>query len=234
VVFFVSMLLLGAANYGTRQLLADGRICTWTAAGFLLLVLSAVLFCLYRRGLWRDYGLCPAENRRQVSRLCLPLLLLPLLNLAEAVVGVSGFSSSAYSVFSTVYSAFSEELLFRGMLPAAIAHAFSCRKRSAVLAACLVFSLFHLADGFPGGLSVLLLLQAVSAFGLGLCLCVFRELSDSILPGAVLHCLINLSAGNGSFPDGSVLTSWLPAAVLCTLYGLWLFIGFFRKKPYSG
>ncbi len=142
---------------------------------------AVLLLCAKRNGRASAYGICPIKLRsRLVCAMLLPLLLLPILNIA--VLGVP--KMTALTAVYIVYIAFGEEFFFRGFLLEALRD--KCGIFAAAVLSALLFALMHC---FNGG-SVI---QPLCAAGVGFALAASRYLTGSLAVPVIIHFCINLS-----------------------------------------
>lgn len=180
----------------------------------LLAVYWAVLLrCLHTRGRLRSYGLC--RGRGPTARdalLSLPVLLFAALNIA--------FGGARPGIAETVYllfAVFGEEVLFRGVLPAAWGEKLGVVRAAAASAA--LFALLHLGSALGGSFSAAAV-QTLCAFGAGLLLTAVRERTGSIALPLLAHALINLTGGAELTTPRAA--AYLAASALCALCALQL------------
>lgn len=180
----------------------------------LLAVYWAVLLRgLHTRGRLRSYGLC--RGRGPTARdalLSLPVLLFAALNIA--------FGGARPGIAETVYllfAVFGEEVLFRGVLPAAWGEKLGVVRAAAASAA--LFALLHLGSALGGSFSAAAV-QTLCAFGAGLLLTAVRERTGSIALPLLAHALINLTGGAELTTPRAA--AYLAASALCALCALQL------------
>lgn len=178
----------------------------------LLAVYWAVLLRgLHTRGRLRSYGLCRGKGlTARDALLSLPVLLFAALNIA--------FGGARPGIAETVYllfAVFGEEVLFRGVLPAAWGEKLGAVRAAAASAA--LFALLHLGSAL-GGSFFAAAVQALCAFGAGLLLTAVRARTGSIALPLLAHALINLT-GSAELTTPRA-AAYLAASALCALCAL--------------
>ncbi len=178
----------------------------------LLAVYWAVLLRgLHTRGRLRSYGLCRGRGlTARDALLSLPVLLFAALNIA--------FGGARPGIAQTVYllfAVFGEEVLFRGVLPAAWGEKLGVVRAAAASAA--LFALLHLGSALGGSFSAAAV-QTLCAFGAGLLLTAVRARTGSIVLPLLAHALINLTGGAELTTPRAA--AYLAASALCALCAL--------------
>jgi hypothetical protein len=212
-------------------------------AGLFLVVLTAA--CR-----WRDVGLNLPISARSLLLLWLPaayLLLFLGVDVAVAVdMGPLPASVTLLLLLNSALAAFSEELMFRGVLFGALSS--RLRPAYAILITTLLFGLAHLLNAAALGNWRVAAAQAVAAAMSGLLFIAIRVRTGSLLPAMVYHALWDFGtlfavaramagAGGGAGGAGGTSAGDVPLAVLLApilfllpnfLYALFLFR---RRKP---
>lgn len=208
--FWLWLLLYGLL-FAVPRALAPAAAPLLTPA--LLAVYWAVLLRgLHTRGRLRSYGLCRGKGlTARDALLSLPVLLFAALNIAFGGAR-PGIAQAVYLLFAV----FGEEVLFRGVLPAAWGEKLGAAGAAAASAA--LFALLHLGSAIGGSVSAAAV-QALCAFGAGLLLTAVRERTGSIALPLLAHALINLT-GSGAVSAAPQAAAYLAASALCTLCAL--------------
>lgn len=178
----------------------------------LLAVYWAVLLRgLHTRGRLRSYGLCRGKGlTARDALLSLPVLLFAALNIAFGGAR-PGIAQAVYLLFAV----FGEEVLFRGVLPAAWGEKLGVVRAAAASAA--LFALLHLGSALGGSFSAAAV-QTLCAFGAGLLLTAVRARTGSIALPLLAHALINLTGGAELTTPRAA--AYLAASALCALCAL--------------
>lgn len=178
----------------------------------LLAVYWAVLLRgLHTRGRLRSYGLCRGKGlTARDALLSLPVLLFAALNIAFGGAR-PGIAQAVYLLFAV----FGEEVLFRGVLPAAWGEKLGMVRAAAASAA--LFALLHLGSALGGSFSAAAV-QTLCAFGAGLLFAAVRMKTGSIALPLLAHALINLTGGADLTTPRAA--AYLAASALCALCAL--------------
>ena len=214
-------------------------------AGLFLLVLVAI--CR-----WRDIGLNLAVSGRSLLLLWLPAVYLLLFFGADGALAVNfgppPITVTVFLLLNSALAAFSEELMFRGVLFGALSS--RLRPAHAIVITTLLFGMAHLLNAAALGNWRVAAAQAVAAAMSGLLFIAIRVRTGSLFPAMVYHALWDFgtlfavaramaAAGSGAGGVGSVTAADMPPVLLLApilfllpnfLYALFLFR---RRKPKS-
>lgn len=198
-------------------------------------VIGAGLFLavLVRLAGWRDIGLTLPRVWPALRIFLLPSIYLLLFLAAVAVVGLPPAPVVAVLAVNMLAVGFSEELMFRGVLFAAL------RTRlglwSSVWASSALFGCVHLLNAFTTGQPLAAAIQALTAFMTGVFFMATVLRSGSLVPCMLYHAAWNFllaAAAVAAVPPGEVqpgapdnpLAYLLPMLLILPnfLYGLWL------------
>jgi membrane protease YdiL (CAAX protease family) len=160
----------------------------------MLLVLSAFLFFYcHKNNLWKTIGLTKVSWRDiKASLYYIPLVIMILAN------GVLFFDRTipVLDVFMAVafmtLIAFTEEVLFRGLLLKAIEE--RRNTKAAVLISGITFGLGHIVNLLNGYSDIKQVLQIILAVSIGLVLGVLFVRTKSIVPGIAFHFFFNIAS----------------------------------------
>ncbi|MBE5787255.1 MAG: CPBP family intramembrane metalloprotease [Clostridiales bacterium] len=151
-------------------------------------LLSCMLFPLLSLTDQRSfYGVCPPAVPAKKMLFYLPLAALISINFWCGAEGISG-SGDLRFLFSMLFVALLEEVLFRGLLFRALLKE---GRRQAILIASLTFGLGHLVNLLSGSDLMAGLLQAAYSMAAGYLLVMLFLKSGSLLPGILTHWLLN-------------------------------------------
>ena len=151
-------------------------------------LLSCMLFPLLSLTDQRTfYGVCPPAVPAKKMLFYLPLAALISINFWCGAEGISG-SGDLRFLFSMLFVALLEEVLFRGLLFRALLKE---GRRQAILIASLTFGLGHLVNLLSGSDLMAGLLQAAYSMAAGYMLVMLFLKSGSLLPGILTHWLLN-------------------------------------------
>lgn len=164
-------------------------------------------------------------NIKKAIACSLPLLILPLANLIYGLLILHGDNilSFNWSMLFMLLWVSIEEVVFRRVLPWGMYKLFCLSdKRNAILSS-LVFALFHLVNIVQGASIFGTLIQIVFAFGMGYCLYALVRVCGSIVPGIIIHFLINIT-GNGlqDILISPIAFLWVILSIGCFVYGKWI------------
>jgi len=219
------MLVLSVILYGSiyvaSSCLAQLLCADWIVGAMMLsYVLSIVFLAFFHKHKDRTPLLFPD---RRSSKECLYYLPLCLTVLSNAFF-VDRVALSVGSFMLMLAAAIGEELLFRYYLPGTFG------KRGSlfgVLSSSVLFSVMHLANLLSNNDVAFVLLQAGTAFALGLCFSLTVVNTKRIGVCILIHFLINLTG------SGELRVGWHAASALCIgvylLYALRLFRCLRRK-----
>ena len=116
----------------------------------------------------------------------LPLLVFPIYNLWIS----DGSKVTVYTAFIAIIVAFVEEIFFRGF----IQNGFIQKNFiSGILKTNIIFSLYHMVNIFSGNDIEYVVWQMICAFVIGICYSFVAMMNSSIIPSAILHCMINIT-----------------------------------------
>ncbi len=184
------------------------------------LFLFTVVVIQRRNGTAARHKLCLMKNVSAAVRLSAPLILLSVANLAMS----GGFTApgkpfeTVVAVALTGLTAFAEELLFRGILPAKLNEVFQFRKMKCAIVANVLFALLHTVNFLSGDLGAVVVIQVIFAFCAGFCFYGLAERTGSIIPSTILHFLMNISAVSVMEMRYDII--WIIISLLCFLYGV--------------
>lgn len=153
----------------------------------------------------------------------LPLLILPILNLLPLFLHGFGVIHTVpmRSVLLILLWVLVEEIIFRGILPVVAMERLKLNTVQSAIAVSVLFMLFHFAGILNGAELPYATVQSVLAFGAGFTFTALTFRCRSILPAAIIHFLLNLSADlcvNNSLP----WLIWCGISALCAVYGGYL------------
>lgn len=153
-------------------------------AGLFLILLTAL--CR-----WGDLGLRPPAPARSLLLLWLPAIYLLLFLAADVAVlmrnGPLPAAAVGFLALNAALAAFSEELMFRGVLFGALRT--RLRPWTAIAVTTVLFGLTHLLNAVAFGSLPLAAAQAVAAAMSGLLFIAIRVRTGSLLPAMVYHGL---------------------------------------------
>lgn len=169
----------------------------------------------------KKYYITNVEDFRLAILLTLPLLLLPIINLLP-LISSDIQCVSFRCVLLSLLLVCAEELIFRGFLPVAIKENLNIDIVRSSIAASAIFAIFHFANIVNGAEFSYTAVQSALAFGVGFSFSALTYRCKSIFPGITVHFLLNITAdlsGDTNLP----FVVWIAAAVLCAIYGRYLF-----------
>lgn len=175
-----------------------------------------LLFLIYKKKFFqKTAAVIPARGWRGFLS-CLPLLIVPTANLFF----FKGIFSLSEALFFSL-CAFAEEILFRGYLLNLWQKKIG--RLPALIAVSLLFAALHAANLFSGASVCFFIAQCLFAGAAGFALGALALREGSILPGILVHILINLTSVEEEklalMQGGAVFA----ATVFCLVYGIFLF-----------
>ena len=154
----------------------------------------------------------------------LPLLLFPLLNVWQG----GTFPRLQTAVWLCVW-AFAEEGAFRGLLPTLLQRWLACSPVISAWLSSVSFALFHLGNLTAADSVNVVVLQCVTALGIGFYLCALAHRIGNIYAGTFIHCLLNLTSQNAAASPAL----WVPVSAACVWCGYRLFFSLNDKGEAS-
>ena len=193
---------------------------------FISLFIIGILFIMYRNKTLKKNKICFPNNIGQCLIITAPLFVVPILNVFltnSANWELVAEDGEALLILFWGLSAFSEELLFRGVFPNALLEQFQFSAVQRILAVNVIFALLHLGNVLSGALLGTAIAQSVLAFSLGFCFSGITEITGSLFPAVCIHWLINLSSSHGDTFISALslkeLLIWFAVSTLCLCYG---------------
>ena len=176
----------------------------YAASAAFCVVQTLVLFAFIRKnGLLKRYGLCRPSVPASRFLFYVPLVILASGNLWNGVAVNYSLAETACRIVCMLCVGFLEEVIFRGLLFAAIA---KNNIKSAVIISSVTFGVGHIINLFNGSGMELLsnLCQIVFAIAVGFLLVTIFYRGGSLLPCILAHAAINTL---GTFANDAGLTT---------------------------
>ncbi len=213
----IFVLLYGISFYFSEKLSETVGIPHIITVFATTLFLLFFLFFLARKKKLKKYGVSFPIDLKKAPVSIAALLIIPIINICFYGDGIAENQAliSAFMVFAT---AFSEELLFRGILPSKIAESFGISKKTGTVLSNAVFAALHICS-LPSADWLIMRLFAV--FAVGLCLSALRDRTHSIFPGFIIHFLINISYSDRAFESFTYRSMWIILVILYLIYDIW-------------
>lgn len=224
------MMLVWIAAYGFVCLAADrldaaaGTLYTFRIA-MSILYIGVLLYTLRKKNLMYDYGICVGSNWNLKNvAMCLPLTAIGAVNVFMCVDGYKYVP--IIIIVITVLEVLLEELLFRGVLPQLLYKKYHVDSKWTI---CVLsgglFGILHIANVFSGADLGYTMVQVLTAFGLGVCLCEITYIFGSLIPSAVIHIIINVTSEYGTETVFNIteLSVFLVLAAAYTAYGRFMY-----------
>lgn len=182
----------------------------WHFLAAIVLLLGVTMACR-----WRDLGLAMPARPRTWLLLSFPALVILLLLSLAVLTGLPPGPVIGWLLLNTLLIGISEELMFRGVLFAALRQAMSIRR--ALVVAGVLFGAVHILNGFLTGAFLVAGVQSLTAFMSGMLFLAVVVRTGSLLPAIILHWLWDfsifcLSAG-GFGADGTTIATPLALAL---------------------
>jgi membrane protease YdiL (CAAX protease family) len=202
------------------KLLGENHILTVFA---IMLYIVVLYIFLKKRKKLSVYGLCiPKYWRKKDVGWLIPLLSFPLANM-YLQGNQTMLQNSLIMFLLMLFTVFLEELLFRGYL---LVYLFEkCgidNKWIGMIISSVLFGMFHIVNLFQGADILYTMIQMLCACGTGLCLCVLVKQYKSILPGTIVHYLINITSFDMEKSNYHVLLFFFILSVLHIFYACFL------------
>lgn len=224
------MMLVWIVAYGVVCLAADrldaaaGTLYTFKTA-MSILYIGVLVYALRKKNLMYDYGICVGSNWNLKNvAMCFPLTATGAANVFMCVDGYKYVP--IIIIVITVLEVFLEELLFRGVLPKLLYKKYHVDSEwtICVLSGAL-FAILHIANVFGGADIGYTIIQMLTAFGLGVCLCEITFIFGSLIPAAVIHIIINVTSLYGTETVFGITESsiFLVLAAAYTAYGRFMY-----------
>lgn len=152
-------------------------------------ILLAGLFLIVLAGLcrWNDLGLNAPVSAKSLLLLWLPATYLLTFAALDVLAGPPPLGMVGFLLLNVVLGAFSEELMFRGVLLGALRT--RLRPAAAVIISSALFGLAHLANAAALGSVKIAMAQAVAAAMSGVVFAAIRVRTGSLLPAIAYHAL---------------------------------------------
>ena len=192
---------------------------TLTVFAIMLYIVALCLFLKKRKKL-SIYGLCiPKHWRKKDIGWLMPLLTFPFANMYLQQGNQTMLQNSWIMFILMLFTVFLEELLFRGYLLVYLLE--KCRinnKWIRMIVSSALFGIFHIVNIFQGADILYTMIQMLCACGIGLCLCVLVSHYKSIIPGTIIHYLINVTSFDMGKSNYNVLLCFSILSVLHIFY----------------
>lgn len=188
---FVALVVAYGAAFGLASLATHtGAAGQAAACAIMAAFTAAAVAVVRRRGAGSLCGLSPMTKRNLKAALPYAVLLaLPACNLA---FGDGWQRITPFGATMMLCAPFLEELCFRGYLLGALATRWE-KPAAAIAATALLFAALHAANA-AGASAAFTAAQVATALFAGVSLGFLRLDSHSILPGAAIHFLVNVTA----------------------------------------
>jgi len=167
----------------------------------------------------------------------LPLLILPIMNICLLffLPLKSVASPSIWYLMTVIFTAISEELLFRGYLLVLLSHFF---RKSILLTAVtnsIIFGGFHFLNMISGGDFYATLVQVVYAISISFAFVIITVKTDSIFPCMLVHCLVNANSvlQKEIVLNAETIVAYAAVCACYVLYGMALYYKSYRKKRWK-
>lgn len=193
------------------------------------ILLCVVLFVFKRNGLQKKFKICFPNNMWKCFLYAMPLVVIPLMNIymmndrMQASIDFSG--AEVLFIAFLGLSAFSEELLFRGVFPGMLLERFRFSVFQRSLFVNVLFAFVHMGNALGGASLETAIVQSALALSIGICFSGITEKTESLYPAACLHFLINLSSPHKDYSSSipfRELWIWIGISTMCMIYGILL------------
>lgn len=159
----------------------------------LILYILALLVTLYKKGTLFFYRVTMPQK---ISDGFVALLCALSVVVINSLSTTSGNYKKEWQIYGiTLCTVFMEEFFFRGYLLREICQNFKIKSEmKCIIWSGALFALAHMVNLFTGADIVYMVFQMLCAFGMAIILGIVTIATNSILPGMLIHYLINISA----------------------------------------
>lgn len=176
---------------------------------FMLLYWFAFFSSFNKSSCSETHYICFSHNKKMFEYLVYtPMLLMSVTN---AIISMQGYGAintdvqiqnvNMISVLDfgimcliTINCVIGEEVVFRSALPLWIIKHFKIKALPSAIMSSLFFAGMHILNIFSGQRMDYTLLQMLNAGAVGFCLAIISRIEQSIVPGIVIHSIINISS----------------------------------------
>ena len=223
-VLSIWVLLYGLGFYMTEKLSDALEIHHIITIFFLLFYTMIFIYYSSKHDKLKSYGICIPGNIRQILPFFMILLIAPISNLYFSAHFLFEMQIHWYFVIDalvTLFAAFFEELLFRGILPLLIEKESGTSIKYSTVISNIAFAMLHTKISYTSIFD--LLIHIFIAFSIGLYFSSIKTITHSIFPAFILHFLINISyigcENVYSFSIHGLI--WIAIANFCLIYGIY-------------
>ena len=219
ITFAVLLIIIYTTVMGTLRNLGDDS--PWMTLG--LLVISAGMFVFVRKNdLMEKYGLAGwAKNSRDMLWF-IPLWIIGSCNLWGGISVKYEIPGQIFAILSMALVGFAEELIFRGFLFKAMQK--DGNIKAAVIVSSVTFGLGHIVNIFTGHDLIPTLHQVIFAVAVGFILTMAFYKSASLLPGILMHSLVDVLSlfAKSDAPQWLNRTTHAVTIIMAVFYCLYL------------
>jgi membrane protease YdiL (CAAX protease family) len=189
-----------------------------TVFAIMLYIVALCLFLKKRKKL-SVYGLCfPTDWRKKDIGWLIPLFTFSFANMYFQR-DQTMLQNSWVMFILVLFTVFLEELLFRGYLLVYLVEKCGIHNKwIGIIVSSVLFGMLHIVNLFQGADTLYTMIQMLCAFGIGLCLCVLVSRYKSILPGVIIHYLINITSFDMEKTSYPALACFFILSVLYIFY----------------
>jgi hypothetical protein len=193
-----------------------------SATSAILIAFSVILLLFVIKNRWTSlYGLrWPNKVDFRKTWFYIPLVIIAVLQYSKGFKSGLNFRDIAIIIALMIGVGFIEELLFRGFLYQGILK--KGKLTNAIVISGITFGFGHIVNLLRGYSLADQGLQIVVAIALGITLALLVSVTESILPGALFHTLLNIS---GNVTNDNLTIEFyivIISVVLCVVYSLYL------------
>lgn len=186
--------ILSLFVYLAQNVLSSLLVGTFSVSNFESMLISSLIALCFLILLIRNkerakyYGICSLETGKEML-LCLPLFLVPMINLLYILSPDAVGRGIATSIVAAVFTGIVEELIFRGFLFRAIEERTTPMR--AIIVSSIIFGLFHFVNMTAWSIEFVVL-QVINATAIGISFAIIFHITRSILPCIIIHVLTNI------------------------------------------
>ena len=187
---------------------------------FLAIMTVVALLWMKKNDLFREFGLCRAENNPKGLLYYIPLMVIASCNLWFGVTVNYKWYITVFYILSMLFVGFLEEIIFRGFLFKAMAES---GLKSAIIVSSLTFGIGHFVNLINGSGAEFLpnICQVISAVAIGFLFVALFHKTKSLWAPIIAHAVINsLSAFSVDITNTQQIITSAVISIIAVTYGV--------------
>lgn len=187
-----------------------------------------LLFFLFKKDNLRKYGVCIPIDIQKVQFIIVALLIIPIINVCfyfRSIIKSPICWRFFISFLMILYASFFEELLFRGILPVKITEELGIGQKTGTFLSNVIFSALHIGSLHNTGI-LTIFMRLFIVFSIGSCFSALKDRTHSVIPGFIIHFLINISYFDYGYTSYVYKLILIILAILYFIYDMY----FYRTK----